>query len=357
MKKLLLCVTVIVAGVLVHGPTSSADAVSFEVLAPADFSLELSCEPVFGLEFGSVVGVSPCENQIRFFPDASDQLLYNDFSPGTEGVLGTFAYQVLCLTDQDSMEGAGAKIGLFEVIDDGDLTDETLTLLEVQDAFFECTPVSLGETVGYDDLGFVGANFETVVSPGTDYAVIVFSPDLTPAMCEQDETLDCSGDSGDYGLIFHLGDVPTGLMFGESEAYFTADAASVGSEVSEFILPCVECAWWFTSELAPFASVTSRGSSSISRVTFDPNGGVCSDSGDRATTGLTHSESWTSVFLGYRYLPNASDCHRDGFVFAGWASTADPSTVLSLPRLRDPRDGQVRMFLVGKADLTAVWST
>jgi hypothetical protein len=87
----------------------------------------------------------------------------------------------------------------------------------------------------------------------------------------------------------------------------------------------------------------------IWRVTLDPNGGTCVDSTER-------TEPWTSVFVGYRYLPGASDCTRTGYSFAGWGSTANPSTPVTLPNLVDPSDNQRRAFLAANADLIAMWT-
>ncbi len=84
-----------------------------------------------------------------------------------------------------------------------------------------------------------------------------------------------------------------------------------------------------------------------SRVTFDPTDGACID-------GSLRSATWTSVFIGYRYLPAATDCTRDGYVFTGWidASTDEP---VDLPLLTDPSDGQKRYFATGNLDLVADW--
>jgi uncharacterized repeat protein (TIGR02543 family) len=60
--------------------------------------------------------------------------------------------------------------------------------------------------------------------------------------------------------------------------------------------------------------------------------------------------------VGYRYLPSTVDCTRDGYVFAGWASTDDPTTLVDLPHLTDPSDGERRMFLAANADLVAIWT-
>jgi len=87
----------------------------------------------------------------------------------------------------------------------------------------------------------------------------------------------------------------------------------------------------------------------IWRVTFDPNSGTCVDSTEQ-------TESWTSVFVGYRYLPNATDCLRPGYTFTSWASTDTPTKPTSLPVLVDPSDNQRRAFLAANADLVAIWT-
>ena len=87
----------------------------------------------------------------------------------------------------------------------------------------------------------------------------------------------------------------------------------------------------------------------IWRVTLDPNSGTCVDPTER-------SEPWTSVFVGYRYLPNATDCTRPGYTFTGWASTDTPTKPTSLPVLVDPSDNQRRAFLAANADLVAIWT-
>ncbi len=88
----------------------------------------------------------------------------------------------------------------------------------------------------------------------------------------------------------------------------------------------------------------------VFRATIDPNGGICLDANSKRDT------PWTSVFVGYRYLPSTVDCTRDGYVFAGWASTDDPTTLVDLPHLTDPSDGERRMFLAANADLVALWT-
>ena len=85
------------------------------------------------------------------------------------------------------------------------------------------------------------------------------------------------------------------------------------------------------------------------RVTLDPNEGSCRD-------GSTRTDAWSSGFVGYRYLPAASDCTRSGHTFTGWANTTTPTTVRSLPLLVDPSDGVQRFFVAENLDLIAVWT-
>jgi YVTN family beta-propeller protein len=87
----------------------------------------------------------------------------------------------------------------------------------------------------------------------------------------------------------------------------------------------------------------------ILRVTMDPNGGVCTDGSK------TYDEKWTSVFLGYRYLPGEDDCVGDGLVFTGWAPASAPTDPLDLPMLVDPSDGKMRAFVAANYDLVAMW--
>lgn len=83
------------------------------------------------------------------------------------------------------------------------------------------------------------------------------------------------------------------------------------------------------------------------RATFDPAGGTCLDSTPRTAT-------WTSVFVGYRYLPDATDCTKADHVFVGWndTTTGEPA---HLPLLTDPTTGTRRHFLAADASLTASW--
>ena len=83
---------------------------------------------------------------------------------------------------------------------------------------------------------------------------------------------------------------------------------------------------------------------------MDPAGGVCADGAS------SHHDDWTSVFVGYRYLPGASDCEREGYSFAGWADADEPDTPLTLPLLVDPADGEKRAFAASNFSLVAVWA-
>jgi uncharacterized repeat protein (TIGR02543 family) len=82
---------------------------------------------------------------------------------------------------------------------------------------------------------------------------------------------------------------------------------------------------------------------------LDPNGGTCTD-------GTARSQPWTSVSLGYRYLPGASDCTRPGYTFTGWANTEAPTIPLDLPLLNDPSDGAPRYFIATNTNLIAIWT-
>ena len=83
--------------------------------------------------------------------------------------------------------------------------------------------------------------------------------------------------------------------------------------------------------------------------TLDPARGSCVD-------GIAHTEIWTAFFLGYGYLPGASDCTRNGFAFAGWANATTPTTVRTFPVLIDPSDGAMRSFVAENVTLVAVWN-
>ena len=86
----------------------------------------------------------------------------------------------------------------------------------------------------------------------------------------------------------------------------------------------------------------------IWRATLDPNGGTCADNTPRTAT-------WTSVFVGYRYLPGPTDCSRPGHVFAGWADTTTPTVARTFPLLTDPSSNTQRYFVAENVDLTAIW--
>jgi hypothetical protein len=85
------------------------------------------------------------------------------------------------------------------------------------------------------------------------------------------------------------------------------------------------------------------------RLTLDPNGGTCTD-------GTARTETWTTAFVGYRYLPGASDCTRPGHTFTGWANTTTPTIPLDLPLLDDPSDGTRRYFIASNTNLIAIWT-
>jgi uncharacterized repeat protein (TIGR02543 family) len=88
---------------------------------------------------------------------------------------------------------------------------------------------------------------------------------------------------------------------------------------------------------------------SLWRATLDPNGGTCLDGG------VSQSAKWTKLFLGYGYLPGASDCSKPGHVFVGWADPSTPATARSFPSLID-EDGQSRFFVADNVDLVAMWT-
>lgn len=89
---------------------------------------------------------------------------------------------------------------------------------------------------------------------------------------------------------------------------------------------------------------------SLWRVTMDPAGGECTDE----TT--IHDSTWTSIFMGYRYLPGEDDCERNGFTFTGWAEVTNPVEALRLPLLTDPTDGKKRWFVAANHSLVATWT-
>lgn len=86
----------------------------------------------------------------------------------------------------------------------------------------------------------------------------------------------------------------------------------------------------------------------VYRTTLDPNGGTCLDD-------ATHTSPWLSVFVGYRYLPGATECTRPGYLFTGWIDD-ETGRPVSLPVLTDPASDTLRPFLATNASLTATWS-
>lgn len=101
-------------------------------------------------------------------------------------------------------------------------------------------------------------------------------------------------------------------------------------------------AWGSCGEVVPS---TPPAVVSMMRVTLDTDGGTCG-----VTSGRT-----TFSFIGFRYLPGASECSREGHEFLGWARTDDTSRVAALPSLTDPIDGVKRYFVAENLDLIAVW--
>jgi len=88
----------------------------------------------------------------------------------------------------------------------------------------------------------------------------------------------------------------------------------------------------------------------IRRASLDSSGGTCID-------GVIRNEPWTSIFVGYHYLPGPDDCTRPGYTFAGWAERSTPTTVIEdLPLLTDPASNTQRYFIYRDADLVAVWT-
>ena len=100
---------------------------------------------------------------------------------------------------------------------------------------------------------------------------------------------------------------------------------------------------------SPSSSSSSSQPVSLWRAALDPNGGVCADGGTR------RDAEWMKMFVGYGYVPGASDCTRPGFTLSGWANVATPDTVRTLPSLIDPSDGKRRFFVAENVDLVAVW--
>jgi uncharacterized repeat protein (TIGR02543 family) len=143
-----------------------------------------------------------------------------------------------------------------------------------------------------------------------------------------------------------------------SQAGGDADGAQIAGSADGSTVTAV---WWRDNGSHQIVQVKSginipEAASSVSpnivpvwRATLDPNGGTCTD-------GTARSEPWTSVSLGYRYLPGASDCTRPGYTFTGWANTEAPTIPLDLPLLNDPSDGAPRYFIASDTDLIAIWT-
>ncbi|MFM8945446.1 MAG: hypothetical protein ACKOJC_01885 [Actinomycetota bacterium] len=87
---------------------------------------------------------------------------------------------------------------------------------------------------------------------------------------------------------------------------------------------------------------------SLWRATLHPAGGTCIDNTPR-------TETWTSAFVGYRYLPGPTDCTRPGHVFGGWANTTTPTVARTFPLLDDPSSNTQRYFIAENATLAAIW--
>ena len=84
---------------------------------------------------------------------------------------------------------------------------------------------------------------------------------------------------------------------------------------------------------------------------LDTNGGTC------RIDGVNVSSTIRTPYLGYRYIPSADECTRDGHAFSGWAMKTDPGTVLRFPRLIDLNGNVWRYFIADNYDLIAVWVT
>ena len=89
---------------------------------------------------------------------------------------------------------------------------------------------------------------------------------------------------------------------------------------------------------------------SLWRIALDPSGGRC------VVDGSSHDEQWTTMFVGYGYLPGPTDCSRDGFTLAGWADPSSLGNSSTLPLLIDPSDGEQRWFVAANHSLVAVWA-
>lgn len=97
------------------------------------------------------------------------------------------------------------------------------------------------------------------------------------------------------------------------------------------------------------AGTSTASAPSLHWVTLDTNGGTCRVDGTPVSTSIR------TPYLGYRYIPSADECTKDGHAFSGWAKKSEPGTVLRLPRLIDMNGNTWRYFIADDHDLVAVW--
>lgn len=128
--------------------------------------------------------------------------------------------------------------------------------------------------------------------------------------------------------------------------YAVLDTFNVGAAPSSLAIGGPGC--WTQPQTNPPPTPTPTPVVPVYRATLDPNGGTCVDDTPRTQT-------WTSPFLGYRYLPAATDCSRPGFAFGGWADTGTPAVARTFPLLTDPASNTKRYFIAENASLTAIW--
>lgn len=125
------------------------------------------------------------------------------------------------------------------------------------------------------------------------------------------------------------------------------ESINVGTAPAGIAIGPVNCT--VTPQQAPVPAPTPIPSIPIWRVSMDPAGGVCDDAD------VARDAGWTSVFVGYRYLPGPGECEREGYSFVGWADVDTPDVVLTLPLLTDPSDGVKRWFVAANHSVVAVW--
>ena len=97
------------------------------------------------------------------------------------------------------------------------------------------------------------------------------------------------------------------------------------------------------------SSTTSASGPSLYWASLDTNGGTC------RIDEVPVSTSVRTPFLGFRYIPTADECTKDGYAFSGWAKKTEPGAVLRLPRLIDMNGNTWRYFIADHYDLIAVW--